>query len=52
MVAQGTGIQDAGCALEVRYCGVAEIDVGFGGAGCEFGCVFVEVVEVVLCMRS
>lgn len=48
VVAEGAVVEDAVCALEIGDCRVAHVDVGFWGSRCEFGRVFVYVVQVVL----
>lgn len=52
VVAEGAGVEDAVGALVVGDGLVAEVHCGFGGAGCEFFGVFVDVVEVVLGLES
>ena len=52
MVAEGTGVEDAVCALVVRNCLVAEVDRRFWGASGELFGVLIDVVEIVLCLLA
>lgn len=52
MVAKGTGVEDAVCAVVVLDCGVSHVDCGFWSSCCQSFGVFVDIVEVVLEMVS